>query len=84
MAISMYQVSVPVFLKMLGNLSAILDKGAVFAEAKKVDPENERMAALYRQHVLKEAPAEPTIQIKGLASKKKEPVQEVLHNTPQQ
>ena len=54
------------------------------AEAKKVDPENERMAALYRQHVLKEAPAEPTIQIKGLGSKKKEPVQEVLHNKPQQ
>jgi hypothetical protein len=41
------------------------------------------MAALYRQHVLKESPAEPTIQIKGLGSKKKEPVQEVLHK-PQQ
>jgi len=53
------------------------------AEAKKVDPENERMAALYRQHVLKEAPSEPVIQIKGLGSKKKEPVQEVLHK-PQQ
>jgi hypothetical protein len=38
MAISMYQVSVPVFLKTLGNLSAILDKGAAFAEARKVDP----------------------------------------------
>jgi hypothetical protein len=38
MAISMYQVSVPVFLKTLANLSAILDKGAAFAEAKKVDP----------------------------------------------
>ena len=46
--------------------------------------ENARMAALYRQHVLKEAPPEPTIQIKGLGgSKKKEPVQEVLHK-PQQ
>src|SRR5690349_21519367 len=33
----MYQVSVPVFLKTLGNLSAILDKAAAFAEAKKVD-----------------------------------------------
>jgi 7,8-dihydro-6-hydroxymethylpterin dimethyltransferase len=53
------------------------------AEAKKNDVENERMAALYRQHVLKEAPAEPTLQIKGLGSKKKEPVQEVLHK-PQQ
>jgi hypothetical protein len=38
MAISMYQVSAPVFLKTLANLSAILDKGAAFAEAKKVDP----------------------------------------------
>jgi hypothetical protein len=31
--------------------------------------------------VLKEAPAEPVIQIKGLGAKKKEPVQEVLHKT---
>jgi hypothetical protein len=38
MAISMYQISVPLFLKTLSNLSAILDKGAAFAEAKKVDP----------------------------------------------
>ena len=53
------------------------------AGAKKNDVENERMAALYRQHVLKEAPPEPTIQIKGLGSKKKEPVQEVLHKSQQ-
>jgi hypothetical protein len=33
--------------------------------------------------VLKEAPAEPVIQIKGLGgSKKKQDVQEVLHNKP--
>ena len=38
MAISMYQVSVPVFLKALGNLAAILDKGAAFATAKKIEP----------------------------------------------
>ena len=37
------------------------------------------MAALYRQHVLKEQAPEPVIQIKGLGSKKKDPVQEVLH-----
>jgi hypothetical protein len=54
------------------------------AGAKKpTDAENERMAALYRQHVLKEAAPEPTIQIKGLGGKKKDPVQEVLHK-PQQ
>jgi hypothetical protein len=34
----MYQVSVPVFVKTLGNLAAILDKGAAFAAARKVDP----------------------------------------------
>jgi uncharacterized protein len=37
MALSMYQTSVPIFVKTLGNLSAILDKGAAYAAAKKVD-----------------------------------------------
>ena len=37
MALSMYQASVPVFVKTLGNLAAILEKGAGFAAAKKVD-----------------------------------------------
>jgi hypothetical protein len=41
-----------------------------------VAPEDEKMAQLYRQHVLKE---QPTLQIGGLGSKKK-PVQEVVHN----
>jgi hypothetical protein len=34
----MYQASVPVFIHGLGNLSAILDKAATHAEAKKIDP----------------------------------------------
>jgi uncharacterized protein len=38
MSLDMYQASIPVFVRMLGNLSAILDKGAAFAEAKKIDP----------------------------------------------
>jgi len=38
MTLSMYQASVPVFIRALGNLSAILDKGAAFAEAKKIEP----------------------------------------------
>lgn len=38
MSLDMYQVSIPVFVRMLGNLSAILDKGAAFVEAKKIDP----------------------------------------------
>ena len=38
MTISMYQASVPVFLKTLANLAEILDKGAAFAAARKIDP----------------------------------------------
>jgi len=37
MTISLYQASVPVFVKMLNNLGAILDKAAAQAEAKKFD-----------------------------------------------
>ena len=38
------------------------------------------MEKLYRQHVLKETPGEPVIQIQGLSAKKKDsPVQDVLH-----
>jgi len=42
-------------------------------------PEDEKMAELYRQHVLKE---QPTIKIAGLGGKKK-PVQDVLHEKPE-
>jgi hypothetical protein len=52
----MYQASVPVFLRGLENLSAILAKGAAHADAKKIDPSvfiNARLApdmlALARQ-----------------------------------
>lgn len=38
MSLSMYQASVPVLIRMLTNLSAILDKAAAHAEAKKIDP----------------------------------------------
>ena len=37
MATSMYQSSVPVFAKILGNLKAILEKGAAHAAARKID-----------------------------------------------
>lgn len=37
MSIDMYQTSIPVFVKMLGNLSKILDKAAIHAEAKNID-----------------------------------------------
>jgi hypothetical protein len=53
------------------------------AEARKKAEENERMAALYRQHVLKEEPGAPVVQIQGLGAKKKDPVQEVLHKDQQ-
>src|SRR3990170_6989523 len=39
MSLSMYQASVPAFLQMLGNLSAILDKAEAFAAERKIDPE---------------------------------------------
>jgi hypothetical protein len=39
MSLSMYQASVPVFLQMLNNLSAILDKTEVDARNRKIDPE---------------------------------------------
>ena len=38
MSISLYQASVPSFVRMLTNLSEILNKAAVHAEAKKIDP----------------------------------------------
>lgn len=38
MSLSMYQASIPVFIRGFSNLSAILDKGAAFAETKKFDP----------------------------------------------
>jgi hypothetical protein len=38
MTMSMYRASVPVFLQMLPCLSAILDKAAAHAAAKKIDP----------------------------------------------
>jgi hypothetical protein len=51
---------------------------------KAMTPEEQRhhaeMEKLYRQHVLKEEPGAPVIQIQGLGGKKKEsPVQDVLH-----
>lgn len=38
MQISMYQASIPTFLRYLDNLSAILKKGEAYAAAKKIDP----------------------------------------------
>jgi uncharacterized protein len=38
MTISLYKTSVPVFVQFLTSLSAVLDKAAAFAEAKKVEP----------------------------------------------
>ena len=47
MTISMYQASVPVFLQFLTSLSAVLDKAAAHAEAKKIDPSVLLNARLY-------------------------------------
>ena len=48
MSLSMYQASIPVFVKQLSNLSAILKKAEEHALAKKIEPEvfiNARLAA---------------------------------------
>ena len=37
MTISMYQASVPAFIRALNNLVAILEKGAAYAQARKID-----------------------------------------------
>ncbi len=38
MSLDMYQASIPVFVRMLDNLSSILDKGLAYAEARNIDP----------------------------------------------
>ena len=37
MSVSMYEISVPMFISMLENLSSILKKGERFAEKRKID-----------------------------------------------
>ena len=39
MKISMYQMTVPVFVRFLNNLKAILEKGEAFAKARDIEPE---------------------------------------------
>ena len=39
MSLSMYQASIPVFVRQLGNLSAILKKAEAHAQTKKIEPE---------------------------------------------
>jgi len=38
MKLSMYDVTVPVFIRVMNSLAAILEKGAAHAEARKIDP----------------------------------------------
>ena len=47
MTISMYQASVPVFIRMLTNLKGILEKAAAHAQAKKIDESVLLNARLY-------------------------------------
>lgn len=47
MSISMYQVAIPSLVRSLQNLSAILEKGATHAAAKKIDPAVLIAARLY-------------------------------------
>jgi hypothetical protein len=47
MSLSLQTMSVPIFVKTLGNLAAILDKAAAHAEARKIDPAVLLNARLY-------------------------------------
>lgn len=47
MSLSIYEVTVPVYLQLLAGLSAILDKAAAYAEAKKIEPAVLLTARLY-------------------------------------
>lgn len=47
MKMSMYQASLPIFVRMLHNLETILAKGAAYAEAREIDPEVLVEARLY-------------------------------------
>ena len=47
MSISMYQVSIPVFIRGLENLSRVIEKGAMHAVAHKIDPNALLNARLY-------------------------------------
>ncbi|MEO8484835.1 MAG: DUF1993 domain-containing protein [Betaproteobacteria bacterium] len=47
MTISMYQVSIPRFVHMLNNLTAILGKAESYAEAKRIDPATLPAARLF-------------------------------------
>lgn len=38
MSLNMYEASIPVFVHMLGNLSSILGKAAIYAKTKNIDP----------------------------------------------
>jgi uncharacterized protein len=38
MTVSMYKISVPIFVQFLTSLSAVLDKSAAYCEAKKIEP----------------------------------------------
>ena len=47
MTISMYQASVPMLIRMLTNLKGILEKGAAYAQAKKIEEAALLNARLY-------------------------------------
>ena len=47
MTLSMYQASAPIYLQYLNATSAVLDKGAAFAETRKIDPAQLLQARLY-------------------------------------
>ncbi|MDE2236226.1 MAG: DUF1993 domain-containing protein [Gammaproteobacteria bacterium] len=70
MSLSMYQASVPVFIRMLNNLSSILKKGEAHAQAKKIEPSVLINARLYPDmFTLARQVQIATDQVKGCAAR---------------
>jgi hypothetical protein len=56
MTVSMYKISVPIFVQFLTSLSAVLDKAAAHCEAKKIEPSALLNARLFSRHVSVRSP----------------------------
>ena len=58
MSVSMHEISVPMFINMLENLSSILKKAERHAEKRKIDKENMANARLAKEAQAKKEQAE--------------------------
>jgi uncharacterized protein len=56
MTVSMYKISVPIFVQFLTSLPAVLDKAAAHCEAKKIEPSALLNARLFSRHISVRSP----------------------------